>query len=94
MRGPTCIFLADLTPFSVKASAVAAWNASALQFMVRTLETARALRPRARWAYYGMLGCAAKWDVAAGECAESWFLSFSSSNILLLCGGGVVRRVV
>ena len=49
-----------------KAAAVAAWNASALQFMVQTLVTARTLRPRAWWAYYGMIGCAAKWNVSAG----------------------------
>ena len=52
-----------------RGAAVAAWNASSLEFMVRTLETAKALRPHARWAFYGMVGCAAEWDVAAGRCS-------------------------
>ena len=53
-----------------KAAAVAAWNASSLEFLVRTLEVAKQMRPHARWAYYGMVGCAAKWDVATGRCAD------------------------
>ena len=51
-----------------KAAAVAAWNASSLEFMAETLKTAKALRPHAAWGYYGMIGCFARWDVAEGVC--------------------------
>ena len=53
------------------AAAVAAWNASSLEFMARTLETAVALRPRAAWGFYGLVGCYGQWDVAAGGCAAA-----------------------
>ena len=51
-----------------KAAAVAAWNASSLEFMAETLKAAKALRPHAAWGYYGMIGCFARWDVAEGVC--------------------------
>ena len=50
------------------AAAVAAWNASSLEFMAETLKAAKALRPHAAWGYYGMIGCFARWDVAEGTC--------------------------
>ena len=52
------------------AAAVAQWNASALDWMVQTLLTARELRPHAKIGYYGIVGCYGQWDVEAGRCAE------------------------
>ena len=50
-------------------TAVAQWNASALDWMVQTLRTARAVRPHAKIGYYGMVGCYGQWDIPAGTCA-------------------------
>ena len=51
-------------------AAVMQWNASALDWMVQTLRTARALRPHAKIGYYGIVGCYGQWDVAAGTCGQ------------------------
>ena len=52
-----------------KDAAVAAWNASALHLMVRTLEVAQSVRPRGRFGYYGVLNCPdAQLDVGGGVC--------------------------
>ena len=48
------------------AAATAAWNASSLEFMVRTLEVAREVRPRGKWGYFGVIGCT--FDVATEAC--------------------------
>tara|TARA_B110000208_G_scaffold148731_1_gene179484 strand:- start:50 stop:1228 length:1179 start_codon:yes stop_codon:yes gene_type:complete len=50
------------------AAAVAAWNASSLEFMAQTLLTARSLRPNAKWGYYGIVGCYGQWDIAREQC--------------------------
>ena len=41
----------------VDAEAVASWNATSLSFMTETLKLCQAMRPRARWGYYGRPGC-------------------------------------
>jgi hyaluronoglucosaminidase len=46
--------------------ATKAWNASSLEFMVRTLEVAREVRPLAKWGYFGVIGCT--FDVDTEEC--------------------------
>ena len=48
--------------------AIAQWNASSLEIMVRTLEVAKRLRPRAKWGYYGVIGCVGKFNVTAHAC--------------------------
>ena len=53
-----------------KALAVAQWNVSSLAFMAETLKTIVALRPRARVGYYGVVGCAAKYDFDQGGCTD------------------------
>ena len=51
-----------------KALAVAQWNTSSMAFMAETLKTVVALRPRAKVGYYGVVGCAAKYDFDQGGC--------------------------
>ena len=45
------------TQAQLDAEAVRTWNETSLEFMVQTLKTAQALRPKARWGYYGRPGC-------------------------------------
>jgi hyaluronoglucosaminidase len=53
------------------AAAVAAWNASSLEFMAQTLLTARILRPNAKWGYYGIVGCYGQWDIRGERCGAA-----------------------
>ena len=54
-----------------KALAITQWNASALHFMVATLEAARSVRPRGKWGYYGIIGCNGAYDLPAQTCRAS-----------------------
>ena len=47
--------------------AIRSWNASALDFMEQTLWTARELRPRAKWGYYGRPRCYTGFNVASSS---------------------------
>jgi hyaluronoglucosaminidase len=50
-------------------AAVAQWNASALNWMVETLLTVRAMRPHAKIGYYGVVGCYGQYEFKTGTCA-------------------------
>jgi len=47
----------DWSQAQLDAEAVRTWNVSALEFMVETLKTAQAMRPKAKVGYYGRPGC-------------------------------------
>jgi hyaluronoglucosaminidase len=53
-----------------KVAAIAAWNSSSLEYMVRTLETCKALRPHAKWGYYGVIGCGGGYDTPQMSCTD------------------------
>lgn len=50
-----------------EAAAIAAWNISSLDFMVKTLEAAREVRPKGKWGYFGTGGCT--FDVTTEACS-------------------------
>jgi hyaluronoglucosaminidase len=52
------------------ANAIAAFNSSSLEFMVRTLEVAREVRPKGRWGYFGVVGCT--FDVITEMCSPEF----------------------